>query len=60
MLFSRAATRRRDGRMRSFMFIDAKKAHLNPRCEDAVYVELPSEYGVPEGQCAKLRVSAPN
>eukprot|EP00973_Karenia_brevis_P021591 2968281-Karenia_brevis.AAC.1 len=33
MLLSRAVTRRRDGRQRKVMFIDVKKAHLNPRCE---------------------------
>ena len=37
------------------MFIDAKKAHLNPRYEDEVYVDLPVEYGVPEGKCAKFK-----
>ena len=30
MLISRAATKRIDGRRRKLMFIDAKKAHLNP------------------------------
>ena len=54
ILLSRAATRRPDGRLRSLMFIDAKKAHLNPKCEQDVYVELPGEYGVPQGMCAKL------
>eukprot|EP00973_Karenia_brevis_P044148 6116856-Karenia_brevis.AAC.1 len=34
MLMSRAATRRRDGRDRKLMFIDVKKAHLNPKCEE--------------------------
>ena len=48
MLLSKAATRREDGKPRKLLFIDAKKAHLNPRCEDEVYVELPREYGVPE------------
>ena len=36
------------------MFIDAKKAHLNPKCEEDVYVQLPSEYNVPAGHCSKL------
>ena len=40
--------------MRSLMFIDAKKAHLNPRCEKEVYVQLPPEYNVPPGYCSKL------
>eukprot|EP00973_Karenia_brevis_P046301 6420473-Karenia_brevis.AAC.1 len=30
MLFSRAVTKRDDGRQRKLMFIDVKKAHLNP------------------------------
>ena len=32
MILSRAATRRRDRKMRKVMFIDARKAHLNPKC----------------------------
>ena len=36
------------------MFIDARKAHLNPRCEDDVYVLLPEECGCPKGMCGKL------
>ena len=54
LLLSRAATRRKDGRWRKLMFIDAKKAHLNPRCEDGVYIELPAECGAPSGMCGKL------
>ena len=30
MLFSRAATKRKDGTFRKLLFIDARKAHLNP------------------------------
>jgi hypothetical protein len=54
MLLSRAATRRRDGRMRKLLFIDARKAHLNPKCEQDVYVMLPEECDCPEGMCGKL------
>ncbi len=54
MLLSRAATRRRDGKMRKLLFVDARKAHLNPRCEKDVYIELPVESGCPEGMCGKL------
>ena len=36
------------------MFIDARKAHLNPRCEEDVYIQLPAECGCPEGMCGKL------
>ena len=54
ILFSRAVTRRRDGRYRKLMFVDARKAHLNPRCEEDVYIELPEECGAPAGMCGKL------
>ena len=53
MLFSRAATRREDGRWRKLMFIDVRKAHLNPRCEQDVYIDLPKEASGGEGQCGK-------
>ena len=36
------------------MFIDAKKAHLNPKCEVPVFCELPEEANCPKGLCAKL------
>ena len=36
------------------MFVDAKKAHLNPKCEASVFCELPEEAECPEGFCAKL------
>ena len=36
------------------MFIDARKAHLNPKCEEDVYIQLPEECGCPEGMCGKL------
>ena len=54
MLFSRAATRKRDGGYRKLMFIDVKKAHLYPKCERDVYVELPAEAGAAKGLCGKL------
>ena len=31
------------------MFIDVKKAHLSPNCEEDVYIELPPECGAPPG-----------
>ena len=34
--------------------MDAKKAHLNPRCTRDVYIELPPEAGAKEGMCGKL------
>eukprot|EP00973_Karenia_brevis_P040952 5666663-Karenia_brevis.AAC.1 len=51
MLLSRAVTKRKDGRSRKLMFIDVKKAHLNPVCEDDVYLELPEECHCPPGYC---------
>ena len=36
------------------MFVDAKKAHLNPKCEEPVYIELPEECGAAPGICGKL------
>ena len=54
MLFSRAATRRKGGGSRKLMFIDVRKAHLNPKCEENVYIELPEECKCPEGMCGKL------
>eukprot|EP00973_Karenia_brevis_P068467 9522516-Karenia_brevis.AAC.1 len=34
LLMSRAVARRVDGRSRKLMFVDVKKAHLNPVCEE--------------------------
>jgi hypothetical protein len=53
-LFSRAATTRRRQRCRKLLFIDARKAHLNPKCTEDVFVALPDEAGVPSGVCGKL------
>ena len=36
------------------MFVDARKAHLNPRCEVDEYIDLPQECGAAEGMCGKL------
>ena len=56
MLLSRAATRRRDGRMRKLMFTDVKKAHLIPECKDDMYIELPDECEAPPGMSGKKNV----
>ena len=53
-LISRAATRRRSGTCRKLLFIDARKAHLNPSCTEDVYIELPEEVGAVKGICGKL------
>ena len=36
------------------MYLDAKKAHLAPLCEQDVYVELPTEAEVQEDERGKL------
>eukprot|EP00973_Karenia_brevis_P092032 12410376-Karenia_brevis.AAC.1 len=51
MLFSRAVTRREDGKSMKLVFIDVKKAHLNPVCEEDVYLELPEACDCPPGHC---------
>ena len=51
---SRQATRRPDGKERKSMYLDVKKAHLIPRCEQNVYVELPVEAEVEPDECGKL------
>ena len=38
------------------MFIDAKKAHLKPRCGEDIFIELPEECGVAPGVCGKLNL----
>ena len=45
ILFSRAATRKKDATFRNMLFIDARKAHLNPKCDDDVHIEIPEECG---------------
>eukprot|EP00973_Karenia_brevis_P072975 10136642-Karenia_brevis.AAC.1 len=47
LLMSRAMIKRVDGRCRKLMFIDVKKAHLNPVCDEDVYLELPEECTCP-------------
>ena len=54
LLFSQAATRINGKGRRKLLFIDAKKAHLNPKCEDDVYIELPAEAGGGPEDCGKL------
>jgi len=58
MALSKAATRsrRKYGRVkkRKMMFIDARKAHLNPRCDQKVFTDLPEEAEQGEGMCGML------
>ena len=59
LLFKKAfadnARRRREGKKGvKLMFIDVKKAHLIPRCEEGVYIELPTEADESADWCGKL------
>ena len=54
LLLSKAATRVKGKLIRKLLFIDAKKAHLNPRCEEDVYVQLPEEAEGGPDECGKL------
>ena len=54
MLLSKAVCSGRTGGGRKVLFLDAKKAHLNPLCMEEVYIRLPEEAGVEEGTCGKL------
>ena len=54
LLFSRAATMLPNGKFRKLLFIDAKKAHLNPKCEQDVYIQLPEECNSSHDMCGKL------
>mgnify|MGYP000267371291 CR=1 FL=1 len=56
MLLSRAATTEAVGQtgLRKLFFIDVKKAHLNPRCEQDVFMVLPEEARCGLGVCEKL------
>ena len=54
LLISRAATRRKGKLIRKLLFIDVKKAHLNPRCQQDVYIALPTEAERGPGMCGKL------
>ena len=45
LLISRAATMVKGKLVRKLLFIDAKKAHLNPKCKEDVCIQLPDEAG---------------
>ena len=40
--------------LRKLLLVDARNAHLNPKCEEDVYTELPGECGCLEGMCGYL------
>ena len=54
MMLSRAATITVGSCSRKLLFFHAKKAHLNPRCMQDVFIELPDECGAGPGVCGKL------
>ena len=54
MIPSGAATETHSRERRKVIFIDAKKAHLNPLCEDEVFIEPPVEAGAGDGFCGQL------
>ena len=54
MMVSKAATVTKKGTFQKLLFIDAKKAHLNPKCDQDVYFWLPDEANPTEGKCGKL------
>ena len=54
LLLSRAATRVNGKLVRKLLFIDAKKAHLNPECKEDVYIQLPDESKGGPGMCGNF------
>ena len=54
MLLSKAASLHRSDKRRKLPFIDVKKAHLNPVCDQDVYFELPEEANPQPGKVGKL------
>ena len=54
LLVSRAATVRSTRAKRKILFIDVREAHLIPKCEEDVYVDLPKEAQCGEDECGKL------
>jgi hypothetical protein len=54
LLISKTATRVGPKGFRKLLFIDVKKAHLNPKCEKDVYFWLPDEANPQAGKCGKL------
>ena len=57
-VLSMAATKSSNGPVMKVIMTDAKKAHLNPRCKEDVYIELPPEVGAEPGQCGGFRKAA--
>ena len=55
MVLGRAAPIRVDGGQMNVLVVDARKAVLNPRCEEDVYSEWPEECGLGKDWCGKLK-----
>ena len=53
-IFSKAAIKVPGKCEKKLLFIDARKAHLNPPCTEDVYIELPQEAGCGANTCGKL------
>ena len=54
LLISKAAAFPAKGSVSKLLFIDVKKAHLCPRCDQDVYFKLPEEANPGKGKCGKL------
>ena len=54
LLISKTATRVKEKGVQKMVFIDVKKAHLNPKCEQDVYFWIPDEANPTAGKCGKL------
>ena len=56
MMCSKMVAPRKSRKRRKMLLMDVRKAHLNPKCEEDVYIELPAECGAPPGTCGKLNI----
>ncbi len=54
MLMSKTVSLQRDGKVRNMLFIDVKQAHLNLKCQQGMYFEIPDEAEPTEGNRGKL------
>ena len=54
LLFSLAASQKGEKTKKKLLFVDVKKAHLNGKCDEPAYVELPEEVTGSKGKCGKL------
>ncbi len=53
-LIFKAATVPLNGKARTLLFIEVKRAHLSPRCEQSVYFKLPEEANSEKGNRGKF------